>query len=515
EDSIDIIIQIASFAKDEDRLKHPEFHLHHPLAPEVARIAELAAANGVALTAVEAMQRNVVEPDNAPPHVVGHIGFADGISQPRIDQQGEYSVPNAARGERLEDDQSLLGDLLIGHRAKLQRNFAADPGAANSGPPYLEYDGSSLQDGTFQVIRKIAVDVEAFQKVDEKVKGGPAGITAQELQEQMIGRRKDGRSLPAESGSPPDQDFNYVELPNDGNPHEVLTPLQSHIRRANPRKADTPRIFRRGFSYGSFDAAENGERGMMFVAYNANIAEQFEVVQRWISGGNSTGISSWHGDPLLAPKRAGGSRSFRYVDGNDVVRVNLPATPPATLKWGIYAFTPSRVGLLSLADGGDVGQKRPLPFVGPKQRRLQAVDAEASALEWKLLVEDTDDERREDRERIWRQIRDQGGAFRTKYGVLVGDADGVREVLTNADGDYSVRRYWERMKESIGIQYLGKDDPPVPTQATDPEEKARHNAYFGSIAAGDHKKESAQLSAFFTALAAACASANALCGVNP
>ena len=37
---------------------------------------------------------------------------------------------------------------------------------------------------------------------------------------------------------------------------------------------------------------------MMFLAYNASIAEQFETVQRWMTGGNSTGGFSGSADPL-------------------------------------------------------------------------------------------------------------------------------------------------------------------------------------------------------------------------
>ena len=82
-------------------------------------------------------------------------------------------------------------------------------------------------------------------------------------------------------------------------------PLQSHVRRVYPRnqgaKVPDPRILRRGFLYGPSreDKQSQDDRGLIFMAYNASIAEQFEVIQRWVSGGNSTNIMSAQHDPFL------------------------------------------------------------------------------------------------------------------------------------------------------------------------------------------------------------------------
>ncbi len=66
------------------------------------------------------------------------------------------------------------------------------------------------------------------------------------------------------------------------------------------KKDKVPRIIRRGMSYGpARDEAGGDDRGIIFQAYNASIAEQFEVIQRWVSGGNSTGTYSRQNDALL------------------------------------------------------------------------------------------------------------------------------------------------------------------------------------------------------------------------
>ena len=44
---------------------------------------------------------------------------------------------------------------------------------------------------------------------------------------------------------------------------------------------------------------DDADRGLVFMAYNAHLAEQFEVVQRWVAGGNASGGYSAQSDPLL------------------------------------------------------------------------------------------------------------------------------------------------------------------------------------------------------------------------
>jgi hypothetical protein len=73
---------------------------------------------------------------------------------------------------------------------------------------------------------------------------------------------------------------------------------------------------------------------------------------------------------------------------------------------------------------------------------------------WQRWLEDTNT-----RDAAWAWVRAQpGGVADTAYGVLVGTAERVQEVLRNQPARYSVRGYGERMRDSLGEGYLGLDD---------------------------------------------------------
>src|SRR6185436_2276617 len=98
-----------------------------------------------------------------------------------------------------------------------------------------------------------------------------------------------------------------------------------------------------------YEGAEGEERGIFFMAYNASISEQYEVIQRWVNGGNSTGIASWQNDPLMGVGQADGRRTFRfdYRDSGGrkkTVRFDLEE-PFVRLQWGAYLFVPSMAAI--------------------------------------------------------------------------------------------------------------------------------------------------------------------------
>src|SRR5207302_1778283 len=103
------------------------------------------------------------------------------------------------------------------------------------------------------------------------------------------------------------------------------------------------------------DAADDSaDRGLVFIAYNASIAEQYEVVQRWVSGGNSTGGCSAHSDPFLGVPEPGQRRYYRFeataATGPErepmVFSIALDTGPEVfqqprpfvSLQWGAYLF---------------------------------------------------------------------------------------------------------------------------------------------------------------------------------
>lgn len=424
-ESIDLIVRIEAVL-DTDKLD-PAFDADHPMCPQVAAVAALGEEHNVRLLHVDAMQRRMHGG-----HVQGHLNFADGISQPDFARQKSEQAPQPW-------DDVQLGDLLLGHQTQL-----------DSDKTFAQYS-APLQNGTFQVVRKIQLDVAGFQKQAGNVHQSCPHVDPKTVMEKMVGRQQDGTNFETGTQS---NDFDFNDDP-DG----AKTPLQSHVRRVNPREKAKPRILRRGFSYGPFAAdppTDDGvDRGLMFIAYNANIAEQFEIIQRWISGGNSTGISSWHGDPLLAPRRAEGSRAFRFLQGDDVVTVGLNPKPIGVLQWGLYAFTPSLNGLMAIAKGtyDDVDTD------AGAQSDPVTIATQPDKDRWKQFLEDPDDENRADRDAFWSDLRDKGKPkCLGDFGVAIPCPDQVKDILVNEGDRFSVCEYGERMKDTIGVQYLGVDD---------------------------------------------------------
>ncbi len=98
-------------------------------------------------------------------------------------------------------------------------------------------------------------------------------------QERIIGRRRDGTWL---DGSAAQAEPNFS-----GDPDGRATPLDSHVRRANPRTpgAAAPRLIRRSWSYEA-GPAEGGQpdEGLLFMAYQADLEAGFMSVQRRLTG---------------------------------------------------------------------------------------------------------------------------------------------------------------------------------------------------------------------------------------
>ncbi len=383
-----------------------------------------------------------------------HFGFRDGISNPRLDPEH----PDAP-------DVVPAGDLFLG-----QPNSRGDRLPEKWSEPLFK-------DGSFQVIRKLAQDVPALHEavdanLDGRVKARARARDA--LLAKMMGRDKRGVPLADPEADIDDNSFDY-----DNDPHGERVPTFAHVRRANPRdrnaKDGMPRIVRRGMSYGprypeaggKSGASAEADRGLIFQAYNASLDEQFEVINRWLTGDNRTAPYSRLSDPYLGVPERGERRVYRFADGG---KLDLGERPFVRLCWGLYLFAPSRVGLSVIAGPRSGEPERDWKAEGlatiDRLTALEAQDRELAFRAWKRVLEEKESLDEESHRGIWQAVRERhNGVLRTPFGVLVGSAALVRQVLTTP-ADFSVAGYDERLSRCVGANYLGMDPPLHDEKAT-------------------------------------------------
>jgi deferrochelatase/peroxidase EfeB len=128
--------------------------------------------------------------------------------------------------------------------------------------------------GSYMVVRASTFDASAW---DRRTLGD---------QEHVIGRFKvSGQAL----DQPDDPGVPIAEPNFPADPSGSVTPLNSHIRKANPRGPgdDARRIFRRGYPLVGALGAGGLQRGLLFVCFGRTITTQFEFITRaWTTNPN-------------------------------------------------------------------------------------------------------------------------------------------------------------------------------------------------------------------------------------
>ena len=222
-----------------------------------------------------------------------HFGFRDGIAQPRIE-----GVPDdSPRGE----PGVKPGEFILGYENESGQR-AAD------GPPWAS-------DGSFLVFWRLRQHVAVFRRaMRDQAEKLSAELTREQLAAKLMGRWPSGE-LVDERIQPADPQLPKARAPVPtadefrGDAVGARFPLCAHIRRANPRdlnELNKHRLLRRGIPYGEPLAdgllVDDGQdRGLLFLAYQASIEEQFDfIVEQWLDGGDANfpgGRDAILGDP--------------------------------------------------------------------------------------------------------------------------------------------------------------------------------------------------------------------------
>lgn len=302
-----------------------------------------------------------------------HLGFLDARTSPHV-QGGPRKRP-----KNPYDPSVPAGEFVLGYR-NASGHFATSPRAPVRSSlralPRL-VDATRAMDlghnGTFVVVRKLALDVPGFWdfagRAGRALWGETAGDASERLAETLVGRRRDGGPLrlPNETGEP-DAPFDARAANRFGfrGPSAGVSrcPIGSHIRRANPRDAlgenaaeslaavRKHRLIRRGRLYGPrFDAAapDTRERGLLFFALCADLERQFEFVhETWLNHPRFGGLTHER-DPVAGAAQGASPDTFSIQDVPFRRQVALERF--VRVRGGTYLFMPGLRALAYLAEG--------------------------------------------------------------------------------------------------------------------------------------------------------------------
>lgn len=298
-----------------------------------------------------------------------HFGFRDSISQPAI-------IGSGVTG--LKIDNIKPGEFVLGYQNEYNVHpdtplIREEQGSMTMLPD--DPDGTGKKDlgrnGTYFVLRQLKEDVEGFWTfLNEKSKNEDGTLNAEEstkLAAKMMGRWPSGAPLVKFPDKDPgvlsnDNDFVYTDTDKLG----LKCPFGAHSRRTNPRDnfeetgpaeslhlTRKHRIMRRVRSYGeryvgsATQHTPDGEVGILFGCFNADINRQFEFIQ--YTWANYPKFKQLYADPdpfigvrenpepgVVQQFTIPGETHNTYVDGLKSF---------VTVKGGAYFFFPSKTAL--------------------------------------------------------------------------------------------------------------------------------------------------------------------------
>jgi Dyp-type peroxidase family len=370
------------------------------------------------------------------PNDVGreHFGFRDGIStiaprgrlsrKPRHFLSRRYIDPEDARAlDFAKPGQPLVwpGQFLFGYPSQRDAEPASEPGPeADGGYPWMA-------DGSFLVFRRLRQDVPEFQAFLAEESARIAGTNPDRLAAMLVGRWPNGTALAVDPDQPEEAPMadrlrvNHFGYANDAVPIRVCAdpfvateesvretdelrqvpgtpadlsgdrcPTFAHVRKVNPRDRVTDQggpaitlrsqVLRRGITFGSryesTESPDNRERGLLFLAYQTSIEQQFELLSRkWMNRPNAPEPSSGH--DLLVGQEHGRRTATLLSPGVGTVEISTERVWVVPTGGG-YFFSPSLSVLEAIASGNvDSSAHRSQPGPPRSSQRQGSRDARA------------------------------------------------------------------------------------------------------------------------------------------
>ena len=295
-------------------------------------------------------------------HAQEHFGFRDGISQPSI--AGLDPVP-----AEHEPDAVALGEFVLGY-----------PDQTGETLPVSD----SFKDGSFIVFRRLQQHVFDFRtQAETPVPEAEPALSPEQLAAKMIGRWPSGTPTATSPEEDPGDSGETNAFDYEDDPEGERTPRFAHIRKVNPRKEKVPdpenesvgrhRMIRRGIPFGeplakNATSDDDRERGLHFISIVADVARQFEFIQRqWANDPNfpnggkpgtpgtayeppTTGEPADGPDPVIGERDPGAEEALHQAGKTH--SFGLPK-PVVSVTAGEYFFAPSIASLSELATRED------------------------------------------------------------------------------------------------------------------------------------------------------------------
>jgi Dyp-type peroxidase family len=304
------------------------------------------------LTVAASIDAKLLPGPDGRPVPIEHFGYRDGITQPAIEGSGEPVLPGAGIPDADGWRALKAGEFVLGR--------PDETGAVPDLPAPVSLSGN----GSFVVLRKLHQHVWAFRDFLRRSATDEADGAL--LAAKMMGRWQSGAPLalaaeqddPVLAGDPQrNNQFTYLD-----DLRGMNCPLGAHVRRLNPRSGLTGpngasvhrhRLLRQGLPYGTHlppdaSADDGAERGAVMLLVNADIARQFEFVQKvWINDGDFAGLGN-DKDPMIGGNDGSGSFTIPRSGAPRRRLAGLPAF--VSTRGGEYFFLPGIAALRSLAE---------------------------------------------------------------------------------------------------------------------------------------------------------------------